>query len=329
MPILETDLIIRPGALVSDTTPAQNGGRMATNALASGVKNNLFPDVSLTERTNGGAKFRKVFAHVNRADLVPLQAPKFFLDIPSPGPDMVVMYAGTQTDTQNQVTGRPYGVGVLGTVEAAGSSGLAVDFESLEAATLEPIRAGDTIRIGANTVALGGVEEFATVVSAVYSGASAVVTLSAPLSASYSAGAFVASIYAPADVLASISGAGVGPGALGVGGMSVQNKGAIYQTWTLTFSSATDYTVAGDTVGPVAGAGNTSTAFAPNNPATGSPYFTLAPGAFVFGGFSNGSTVSFTTEPATVPLWLRRKVPAGAGTYSNNRAVIAILGESV
>jgi hypothetical protein len=44
---------------MSNTTPAQNGGRMASTQLVSGVKNNLFPDVSQAERLAGSVKWRK------------------------------------------------------------------------------------------------------------------------------------------------------------------------------------------------------------------------------------------------------------------------------
>ena len=68
MPILDNEIIWRPAALMSDTVPAQNGGRMTLSQLVSGVKNNLFPDVSQSERTAGSTKWRKAFVHINSAD---------------------------------------------------------------------------------------------------------------------------------------------------------------------------------------------------------------------------------------------------------------------
>lgn len=61
MPILDNEIVWRPAALMSDVTPAQNGGRMAFSQLVSGVKNNLFPDVSQSERLAGAVKWRKAF----------------------------------------------------------------------------------------------------------------------------------------------------------------------------------------------------------------------------------------------------------------------------
>ena len=53
MPLLDTEIIWRPALLQSSSVPAQNGGRMAHSTLVSGVKNNLFPDVSQAERVSG------------------------------------------------------------------------------------------------------------------------------------------------------------------------------------------------------------------------------------------------------------------------------------
>jgi hypothetical protein len=62
MPILDSELLWRPALLVSDSTPAQNGGRMNFAAsIASGVKNNLFPDVGQAERLAGSETLRTCF----------------------------------------------------------------------------------------------------------------------------------------------------------------------------------------------------------------------------------------------------------------------------
>lgn len=50
MPILDEEIVWCPAALNSDALPAQNGGRMRFTTLVSGVKNNLFPDVSQSDR---------------------------------------------------------------------------------------------------------------------------------------------------------------------------------------------------------------------------------------------------------------------------------------
>lgn len=57
--------------------------------------------------------------------------------------------------------------------------------------------------------------------------------------------------------------------------VTLTNNDTITETWTVTFTSATEFTVTGSQTGSV-GSGDTSTDFAPTNPSTGSPYFTLA-----------------------------------------------------
>jgi hypothetical protein len=94
----------------------------------------------------------------------------------------------------------------------------------------------------------------------------------------------------------------------------------------LTFTSATAFNIAGDTVGAV-GSGNTSSGAAPNNPAFNKPYFTL--NAALFGGsYVAGNMLTFSTHPAAVPLWVRQVVPDGAVAMSNNTFSIYIDGET-
>ena len=87
MPILDNEILWRPAALQSDAAPAQNGGRMAFAQLVSGVKNNLFPDVSQSERSAGSVKWRKAFIHVNSAQDTALLNVRLFLDSLTPAGD--------------------------------------------------------------------------------------------------------------------------------------------------------------------------------------------------------------------------------------------------
>ena len=91
MPILDNEIVWRPAALMSDTTPAQNGGRMGYAQLVSGVKNNLFPDVSQAERTAGSIKWRKAFIHINSAQDTALLNTRLFLDALTPDLDCLFL----------------------------------------------------------------------------------------------------------------------------------------------------------------------------------------------------------------------------------------------
>lgn len=335
MPIFDNELVWRRSALVSDSTPAQNGGRMAATQIVSGVKNNLLPDVSASERAAGAVKWRKAFIHVASAVDVALQTVRIFLDALTPGGDFVTIHAGTQTDTEDQVTARGYGVGTLNVAASASDESIQVLCENLAAyTTLQPFRTSDKVRISDRPSTGGaGNEEWKTLTNVVYGGSYATLSFTgSPLVNGYATGnTLVSSVLEAASVVGSFSGwtetSAAGTYNEGAAGNVVaHNKGAIQQIWTLTFTSPTAFNVAGDTVGALA-AGSVAADYAPLNPATGTPYFTIK--AAGWGGtWAINDTVSFTTSPAAVPVWYRREVPAGAASLANDYASLAIQGES-
>jgi hypothetical protein len=89
--------------------------------------------------------------------------------------------------------------------------------------------------------------------------------------------------------------------------LTLDNIGTIEQTWTLTFSSATEFEVVGDVVGSI-GTGDTSTDFIPINEDWTKPYFTLDAYGWADTWQAN-DTVVFQTHPAAVPFWLAQHVP--------------------
>ncbi|WP_127476539.1 hypothetical protein [Sulfurivermis fontis] len=335
MPILDNEIVWRPAAMVSDTTPAQNGGRMAFSQLVSGVKNNLFPDVSQSERTSGSTKWRKAFIHVASAQDTALLNVRLFLDAMTPAGDFVVFHPGTQTDTEDQVTSRPYGIGTLHANLAAGATQILVACEhNAEYATLQPFRAGDLVRVS-NRSSTGGAgnEEWVTVTNATYGAEYATLDISSALVNAYdTADTLVSSVFELPSVVSSyndvtVTSAGGTFDSATVGNLSVHNMGAIEESWTLTFTSATDYTVSGMTVGILSSPGSIAADYAPLNPATGTPYFSIQTLAWG-GSFAAGDTVTFTTHPAAIPIWYRRQVPAGTFSLANDYCSLAIHGES-
>jgi hypothetical protein len=105
------------------------------------------------------------------------------------------------------------------------------------------------------------------------------------------------------------------------------NKGAIDQHWTLSFTSSTNFNVAGVSVGGLSQAGSISADYTPTNPATGTPYFSIKSTAWS-GNFQAGDQISFDTVPAAIGIWYRRQVPAGTFSLANDFASLAIHGES-
>jgi hypothetical protein len=335
MPILDNEIIWRPAVLTSDATPSQNGGRMSFSQLVSGVKNNLFPDVSQAERLGGAVKWRKAFIHIASAQDTALINVRLFIDALTPAGDFVLFQPGTHTDTENQLAGRPYGIGTLHTAVSGGATQLLVVAEhNATYASVQPFRVGDRVRIADRpSVGGSGNEEWSVLTAVTYGVDYVTLDLAAPLANAYgTANTLISSVYEVASVGAVVSGhAIVSSGAsydwATVGNLVANNKGAIAETWTLTLNGDQTFSAAGATVGTLPTPGSTSADYAPINPATGTPYFSLKASGWI-GAFFPLNTFTFTTTPASVPLWYRREVPAGTVSVANDYCSLAIHGES-
>jgi hypothetical protein len=240
------------------------------------------------------------------------------------------------TDTQDLIGAYPcYGIGKLHTAITGGIGTTAIHLEVEDLAWYTahtPFRAGDTLRI-ADKTATGdeGSEEFLVIDTVAYGSATVDIATTAPLLNSYATtGTFVSACIQTASVSAwaadacSVTSSG-GSWASGHP-VATTAKGAIDQAWTGTFTSATAFTIAGNTVGTV-GTGNTSADTTVNNPANASPYFTL-PAAGFSGTFAAGDTFVFSTRSSTFPIWYRRSIPAGCGSLSNDGMLVGLVGES-
>ena len=109
----------------------------------------------------------------------------------------------------------------------------------------------------------------------------------------------------------------------------VDHIGSVEQTWTITFSDATNFSCSGDTLGSVGSGSIGGGDFAPNNTDFSKPYFTLTDGTPPWGGtWAASETITFKTHPAAAAIWEKRTVPAGADSLSGNKVVVAISGES-
>lgn len=332
MSISTSELKFYKAATVTDTTA--NGGRISANAYTSGVVQNVFPNILSAERTAGSTKYRKIFCKVaNDADET-FYAPQFYLFAPTAGDDWVVFFAGTQTNTQADITGseRIYGAGSLASLVAAGSSTLIINVESTTITGI--IQAGDTLFITdkPTPTATTGNEE-TVVVNAIssVSGTQITLTTTTALTNGYAAGSTVSSVYSTGEDIECYVNNWVETGAFTYNESTYpvlcDNIGTIEQTWTITFTSSTVFTVSGNTVGSLA-SGNTTTNYAPSNPDFTKPYFTLV--STGWGGTpAAGNTLVFQTHPAAIPLWEKRVVPAGASSIAGNNVYLVWSGESL
>lgn len=318
--------------LFNFSIPAQNGGRFTENECVTNVKNNLFPDTSASQRATGVEHWRKVFIGIRNTDNSPLIDPKISIQRGSPGDSYIFLYTGTHTDTQNQVTGRPYAYGVLNADVAANATTLIMkterDFSFLP---VLPFQVGDTIRVDsrASITDTAGTCEYHTISALTHNGDVLEITLTKPLNGSYIAGTHIASVITAGNIKASydnLTNAGTVTYTDTDGtGIIVPNKGGVYQTWTVTITDGMGtLSVTGDTLGAVGG-GSMGAVLEPSNP-NGGAYFTLKPTGW--SSSTHTGSITFTTYPAAVPVWYRRIVPAGAAPIATDPTDVCIEGES-
>ena len=331
MSILTSELKFYKAATINDS--ASNGGRMSASTYTTGVVQNVFPNILSAERLAGSTKYRKIFCKVaNDADET-FYAPNLYFFAPTAGDDWVVFFAGTQTNTQGDLTGseRIYGAGTVATTVASGATSIVVNVESSTITGI--IKAGDTLYITdkLTPTASTGNEE-TVVVNSInsVSGTQVTLTITTALINGYTAGSTVSSIYAVSDLACSVSN-WVETGAFTFNETTYpvlcDNIGTIEQTWTLTFTSSTVFTVSGNTVGSLA-SGNTTTNYSPSNPDFTKPYFTLN-----FAGWGGtpaaGNTLVFQTHPAAIPIWEKKVTPAGASSITGNNVYLIWSGETL
>lgn len=105
----------------------------------------------------------------------------------------------------------------------------------------------------------------------------------------------------------------------------VTNRGAVTERWVVRFTNSTAFEVIGENVGVIA-TGNTSTDCAPNNPATGVPYFHL-PALGWGNGWATGNVLRFNTIGAQFPVWVVRTVQQGPESVPDDNFTLLIRGD--
>lgn len=330
MSILASEIKIYRSLTVTDTSA--NGGRMSTNQIVSGALANCFSHVLPDERVTGSVKYRKIFYHVGNDDDLPLLAAKVFLDAPTPGADWMTFFAGTMRDTMADHSGSPrrYGSAFLQSNAAAGASSLIVTIEDSSVAGI--FAAGDEIVITDKLTpgAVSGNREFHVISGGpTVVGNQVTISLVGVLANSYTtaANARVASVLPIGDLACSVSNwaeSGSGTYDETTYPILTDNLGTIEQSWTFAWLDATTFTCTGDTVGSV-GSGTIGSNFAPVNPATSKPYFTLR-AAGHGGTHVAGDTITCQTHPAAAAIFVRRDLPAAAASTASNRADLVLLG---
>lgn len=330
MTILVSELKMQRSISVSDA--GSNGGIMGPTEEVSGSPSSLFPNAGASDRAAGAVQYRKLFFKVANIDDLPLLNARIWQDTNTVGDDRMTFFAGTQRDTQSSITGseNKYGMGLSAAGILANSSTIGVNVE--DGATVI-FRNGGLIRISNRPDPFSsGDEHWARIDQApTVSGNLVTLHFTPAVPVPFLSNSKVSSVLEAGTVQSSVSDITLTSSLGSLAGTPLNflkgsGIGSIEQNWTLTFTSGTAFTIAGDTVGSV-GSGNISSGATPNNPAVNKPYFTLLSGLLV-GTFANGETLTFSTHPAAAPTWLRRVIPAGAGVAGPNTASIYIDGEA-
>ena len=320
----------KPGT-VSDG--GANGGRMSANQITSGAAQNVFPTVGESERTVGSLKYRKVFCKVANDDDLALAEPKVFLDKYTPGDDRVTFFEASQTDTQAAITGseKEYGAGKLDSNVVATATTLDI---LVEDGADHPFEDGDLIRVSDRpSVSEAGNAEFVTIDGTPSVAGDVVSIVFTPaLANNYAASdTRIANVYVPnanADVEASFENVDLtsAAGTFDEDFLLGDAIGAIEQQITFTWTSATAFSITSDVLGAL-GAGSVGAGASPVNGSFGKPYFVAQAAAFG-GTFAPGDTLVFDAHPASVPVWMKRVVPAGTAALTVNGATLVMRGET-
>ena len=327
MSILTSELIAFPAAHVSATDPTANGGRPADEPLPLNRKNNVFPDVNSAARAAGGTRRRKVFLANHNPDDLPGEAVMVIMDKITPYDDFGYFVPGDYDDFESDLTGDEpmHGAAVLQDPAEAGADLLTVALESGEQGRM--FAEGGELLVSSrsafdNVSGTAGVEELVTIGSRSFQGTGntvCILRLNRPLENAFAAGSRVSTVYRPPDLAPTLTGwteTGSGTYDRAAHPVGLSNRGTIRQKWTITYTSATTFTAAGDDVGPL-GTFQTSAECAPVNPANvanGAPYFRLA-AAGHGDGHAAGDKIEFWTSPASCPIWLVNAIPPGLSAY--------------
>lgn len=309
-----------------------NGGRRGDTQIISGVYNNVIPNISRADRLAGISLYRKIFTQAASTSLETLLSVLEWIDKPTLGEDHVVMFVGTPTDTQADLTGseRKYGAAYLKTDIVGGASThtftVTVEHVSQAGATDIIFKNGDSIRLTDmdHPTATTGSEEFLTIsAEPIVSGSDVTITVTESILNSYSvaSGARAISIIPFGDVKTfvtdfAVTSAGDGDYDIATYPILLDNDGTITDDLTLNFTDATHYTVVGVS-GVNYGAGDTATDFTPMNTARGKKYFTIYAAGFS-GSFAQNDTIVWKNHAADVQHWIRLTVPENCQSLANS-----------
>ena len=330
MAIVKEELLLYKSQIINNT--GTNGGRSSINEIVSGLANNIWPDITESERTIGSSIFRKVFYKVANAANLTLFDTGVFLENFTPADDRILWFPGTHTDTASDLTGseRLYSCGWL---TSQANSGVTTFDVTVEDPTDIQFFDGDSVRLSDKTDpndAGGNSEVHIIIGTPSIAGSVVTIIITQPLVNTYASGvgSRVQAVHNFGEIKTAYSNVALtsASGTFDGTQIGMTNIGTVYEEITVTFTSATAFDCVGDTLGAL-GSGTIGTLFSAINPTYGQDYFSLP--ATIWGGtFATNDTIVFVTEPAEIPIWENRIVPAGASSFAGNSVSLGLLGAS-
>jgi hypothetical protein len=107
--------------------------------------------------------------------------------------------------------------------------------------------------------------------------------------------------------------------------LQVTNQGALTERWACVFTNTTTFNVIGEHIGQIA-TGNTGSACAPLNAATGMPYFTIESAGWG-AGWVPGNVLRFNTVGAEFPVWAIRSILQSEPTVDSDAFTLLVRGD--
>lgn len=334
MTILQAELkLFKAETIVDGPT---NGGYRSYDVVVTGQPQNNFPHVFSAGRAAGETKIR--FNYPANHDTSKEEALNFsvWVDNETAGDDWVYFVPVDHGDTQADLTGseQKYTVANLSTDITAGGYTVVVTVPdaSLTGAFVDGGKLRLTNKVYPDSVP-GTVELLTITGTPVVATLQVTMTVVEQIANSYTVaeGTRASNVLVTSSVIAE-AGATVATTA-GDGDFDdttypvvVENDATIEETWTLTFSDATNFSCSGARTGAV-GSGTTGADFEPNNADVSKPYFSL-PYLGFSGTWANNDTLVIPTTDSSVPIAQYRVVPASSDSLSGNRSTIGISCES-
>lgn len=321
-----TDLVLYKSVTISDAEA--NGGRMSYTQVTSNVLNNMFPNVSQDERTNGATKYRKFFFKNKNAAGETAANSRIWISRRSDGGDYFRIKVGTNIDTQAEADDYTnwLGAGYLYNEIGTDATRMDVVFD-----TNNGVYNSSLIRLSDNS----GKEEFLTVKGSggvTWNGNIATILTTTCFRSGYPASqdVLISAVIDFGDLVASSdnwSENGSGTYDEATYPVEVNNVGTIEESWTLTFTSPTAFTMSGANIGAIPG-GTVGSDYSPvnTNVGTGDYYFTIRAAGWG-GAWTQGDTITFQTHHAAGGFWVKEVVPAATASQTNNQMNLKLYAE--